>query len=52
MKLSTDLEQNIQKARQLLPLDKSFDLVTRRLSLGETGCFWIGVNGLLRVEIH
>ena len=51
MKLSTDLEQNIQKARQLLPLDKSFDLVTRRLSLGETGCFWIGVNGLLRVEI-
>ena len=44
MKLSTNLEENIHKAQELLPLGKSFDLVTRQLYLGETKGFWIGVN--------
>lgn len=51
MKLSTNLEENIHKAHELLPLGKSFDLVTRQLYLGETKGFWIGVNGFLKVEI-
>ena len=51
MKLSTNLEENIHKAQELLPLGKSFDLVTRQLYLGETKGFWIGVNGFLKVEI-
>ena len=51
MKLSTNLEENIHMAHELLPLGKSFDLVTRQLYLGETKGFWIGVNGFLKVEI-
>ena len=51
MKLSTDLEENIRTAHRLLPLGTSFDLVTRRLYLGKTKGYWIGVNGFLRVEI-
>ena len=51
MKLSTDLEENIRTAHRLLPLGTSFDLVTRRLYLGKTKGYWLGVNGFLRVEI-
>ena len=51
MKLSTNLAENIQQAHALLPIGKSFDLVTRELFFGNTKGYWIGVNGFLKVEI-
>ena len=37
--LSTELSQNIDLLHRLLPLGKSFDLITRDLRLGETPAF-------------
>ncbi|MBR1852539.1 MAG: spore germination protein [Lachnospiraceae bacterium] len=49
--LSTDLTENIRTLHSLLPIDKSFDLVTRDLYLGETRAYWIGVNGFCKTEL-
>lgn len=49
--LSTDLTENIRTLHSLLPIDKSFDLVTRDLYLGETPAYWIGVNGFCKTEL-
>ncbi len=49
--LYSSLEKNITVLKSLLPIDTSFDLVTRNLYLGETSAFWLGVNGFCKTEI-
>ena len=49
--LSKNLSKNIALLHTLLPLDNSFDLVTRDLKLGNTPAFWLGVNGFCKTEI-
>ena len=49
--LSTDLSQNIALLHTLLPITKSFDLITRDLVLGNTRAFWLGINGFCKTEI-
>lgn len=49
--LSTDLEKNIKTLKELFPIGKSFDLITRNLILGNVNAFWIGVNGFCGNEV-
>ena len=49
--LSTNLSKNAALFHALLPLDDSFDLITRDLKLGNTPAYWIGVNGFCKTEI-
>lgn len=49
--LSTSLPENICTLQTLLPIGKSFDLVTRDLYLGETPCYFLCVNGFCKTEI-
>ena len=49
--LSTNLSKNTALFHALLPLDYSFDLITRDLKLGNTPAYWIGVNGFCKTEI-
>ncbi len=49
--LEKSLEKNIAQLKSVLPIDKSFDLVTRELYLGETKAYWLGINGFCKVEI-
>lgn len=51
MKISTDLTETILNLKQTLPLEKSFDLMTRDLYLGKTRAFWIGINGFCKTDI-
>lgn len=51
MTLSSVLSENIQTLHRLLPVEASFDLVTRDLFLGDTPAYWIGVNGFCRTEV-
>lgn len=49
--LSTNLQENIKYLESTLPIPQSFDLITRRLFLGETAAYFIGINGFIRTEI-
>ena len=49
--LSTNLTENITMIKKLLPIGKSFDLVTRNLYLGETPTYFLGVNGLCKTDV-
>lgn len=51
MQLSTQLAENIALFQQLLPIGKSFDLVTRELFLGDTKAFFMTINGMCRTEV-
>ena len=51
MQLSTHLEKNITLFKNLLPIGKSFDLVTRELYLGDTKAFFMTINGMCRTEV-
>lgn len=51
MLLSKHLEDNITQLKKLLPIGKSFDLVTRNLYLGNTPAFFITINGMCRTEV-
>lgn len=51
MYLSNQLKENIKTANEIFPLDKSFDLITRNLYLGDTQAFWIGINGFCRTDL-
>lgn len=51
MALSPVLAENINYIREHLPIEASFDLVTRRLYFGETECYFLGVNGFCKMEI-
>jgi len=43
--IQTKLSENIETLHRLLPLGKSFDLMTRELLLGTTQAYWLGLNG-------
>jgi len=47
MNLSKSLQDNITMVNRLLPLDKSFDIISRRLKLCHMDCFFLGINGYL-----
>ena len=49
--IQASLSENVAKLHSLLPLGKSFDLMTRDLLLGETKAFWIGLNGFCVSEL-
>ena len=49
--LSSKLKENIQLFHSLLPLDSSFDFITREISLGNTNCYFISINGMCDLEI-
>lgn len=51
MALSPVLEENIRYIESRLPVKTSFDLMTRRLTLGKTKAFFLGVNGFCKTEI-
>ena len=51
MDISPVLEENLSSLQQILPLAKSFDFMTRRLKLGDTDAFFLGVNGFCKTEI-
>ena len=50
-KLSAHLEENITYAKELFPISKSFDIITRDLYLGETKGYWMGINGMCRTDV-
>ncbi len=49
--LTKNLKENIAALKTLLPIEASFDLVTRDLYLGETPAYWVGINGFCKTEI-
>lgn len=51
MLLSTRLTDNIAQLKKLLPIGKSFDLVTRDLYLGSTPAYFMTINGMCRTEV-
>ena len=51
MLLSTCLSDNIAQLKKLLPMGKSFDLVTRELFFGNSPAFFITINGMCRTEV-
>ena len=51
MKLSQNLDENINYLKENLPLEKSFDLMHRSLTLGQSRAFLLGVNGFCKTEI-
>lgn len=51
MTLSTNLNKNIRYIETCLPVQTSFDLVTRQLYLGKSKAFFLGVNGFCKTEI-
>lgn len=51
MQLSTELAENMTLFKKLLPIGKSFDLVTRELYLGDTKAFFMTINGMCRTEV-
>ena len=51
MKLCEQLEKNIQKAEELLPLGISFDLIARELYIGQTKAYFLAVNGMCKSDL-
>lgn len=51
MLLSTRLTDNIDQIKKLLPIGKSFDIVSRELYLGSTRAYFVTVNGMCRTEV-
>lgn len=49
--LSTNLSENIRTLKTLLPVEKSFDLITRDFCLGKTQGYLLGVNGFCKTDI-
>ena len=49
--LSKVLSENISYIESRLPVGTSFDFMTRRLLLGETPCYFIGINGFCKTEV-
>ncbi len=45
MNISKSLQDNINTVNELLPLDKSFDLITRRIKLCQLDTYLICING-------
>ena len=50
-KLYSNLADNIRLFENILPINKSFDIITREITLGSTSCFFIGLNGMCDLQI-
>lgn len=48
---SSKLTDNIRLLETILPLNKSFDFITREITLGATSCFFIGLNGMCDLTV-
>ena len=51
MELSTHLEENIRTAESLLPIGRSFDLISRQMLLGRTRAYFLGINGFCQTDL-
>lgn len=51
MTLSSNLNENIHYIETCLPVQTSFDLMTRHLYIGESKAYFLGVNGFCKTEI-
>ena len=51
MHLSKNLDENINLLKETFPLNKSFDLITRDLYLGETKAFFLAINGFIKADL-
>lgn len=51
MNLSADIDENIRQAAAIFPIGRSFDIVNRKLYLGQTKAYWIGINGLCKTDV-
>ncbi len=49
--LSTSLQKNKEFFSSHLPLNDSYDFVTRELMLGDTPCFFLALNGLCDLDV-
>lgn len=49
--IQSSLKDNVRMLHDLLPLGRSFDLITRDLLLGDTQALWIGLNGFCVSEM-
>lgn len=44
--ISCKLDDNMEILKKLLPIGKSFDIITRNISINNTDAFMIGINGM------
>lgn len=51
MALSNLLNKNIEQVKSILPTDKSFDIITRELCFGNTKGYFVGINGMCKLDI-
>ena len=49
-KLSAHLTQNKKLFQELLPIGKSFDIITRDITLGSTSCYFLAINGMCDLQ--
>lgn len=49
--LSSNIEENITLLHQLLPVDQSFDIIGRRITIGGKKAYYILINGLVGGDI-
>lgn len=50
-KLSPNLADNVRLFQQILPISKSFDIITREITLGSASCYFLGLNGMCDLQI-
>ena len=49
-KLHSNLKENIKLFQELLPIGKSFDIITRDITLGSTSCYFLAINGMCDLQ--
>ena len=49
-KLSSNLTDNISWLKNIIPIDKSFDIITREISLGSVPCYFVAINGMCDLQ--
>lgn len=49
-KLSSSLTQNKKLFQEILPIGKSFDIITRDITLGSTSCYFMAINGMCDLQ--
>lgn len=49
-KLSSNLSKNKKLFQDLLPIGKSFDIITREITLGSTPCYFLAINGMCDLQ--
>ena len=49
--MSSHLQENIRNLKELIPLDKSFDIISSQLKIGGNEAFFVGLNGYIGEQI-